>query len=85
MFAGPGDGEWGAWSAWSECSSTCGNETTVRTRSRDNPAPAHNGNECPQADAKSETKDCGLVACPGVVIDLYTVVLRHKCNVLFIN
>ena len=68
MFAGPVDGEWGDWSSWSECSTTCGNETRVRTRSCDKPAPVGEGKDCPETDAKSETKDCGLELCPGVVI-----------------
>ena len=40
------DGDWGEWTPWEVCSITkCGGQQT-RTRSCDNPAPAHGGCYC---------------------------------------
>ncbi|XP_036354448.1 hemicentin-1-like isoform X2 [Octopus sinensis] len=39
-------GMWSSWNKWSECSTTCGEGRTFRTRLCDNPAPVNGGNPC---------------------------------------
>ena len=40
------DGEWSNWSEWGPCSKVCGNSTTMRTRTCDNPPPMGGGKMC---------------------------------------
>ena len=56
-------GNWSSWGAWSNCSETCGNGTSTRTRTCDNPAPAYGGEDC--VGAGSMTQDCFEKPCPG--------------------
>ena len=62
-------GNWSTWSDWSSCSETCGYGTRVRTRSCNNPAPAHGGATC-QGDAIN-TDACFLRPCPSKLIFNY--------------
>ncbi|XP_019641557.1 PREDICTED: coadhesin-like [Branchiostoma belcheri] len=62
----------GGWSDWvdSACSVTCGGGTLTRTRTCDNPAPAHMGDQCLFEDnatrglSESKTVACNEDACP---------------------
>lgn len=56
-------GNWSSWGDWSPCSKTCGNGTVTRTRSCDNPAPAHGGTDC--VGEANMTQDCFVQLCPG--------------------
>ncbi|XP_066920815.1 SCO-spondin-like isoform X2 [Clytia hemisphaerica] len=58
----PVDGKWSAWSAFSGCSETCGQGEKVRTRTCNNPKPAHGGENC-IGEAK-ESQECNLKECP---------------------
>lgn len=49
------DGNWGAWT-FGPCSVTCGYGSRTKTRSCDNPAPAHGGKDCSGKD--SDTESC---------------------------
>ncbi|XP_071836091.1 uncharacterized protein [Apostichopus japonicus] len=60
----PIHGEWTQWSSWSACSVTCGGSQQTRTRTCTNPAPKYFGDDCPAADADTETRDCGTKPCP---------------------
>ena len=68
-------GNWSTWSDWSSCSETCGYGTRVRTRSCNNPAPAHGGATC-QGDAIN-TDACFLRPCPSKLIFNY-LLLRQQ-------
>ena len=62
----PIDGAFGAWSAWGQCSDTCGNGTTTRTRLCDNPAPANGGASCVGSNVDStecNTQQCAPATC----------------------
>ena len=59
------NGGWSVWAGWSECDVTCGSGTRSRTRSCDNPAPAHGGEDCAGADHNTDV--CVLNTCPGRV------------------
>ena len=48
------DGNWGDWGVWGDCSKRCGPGKQTRTRSCDNPAPAHGGSICPGIDLETE-------------------------------
>lgn len=56
------NGGWSMWSDWSPCSVTCGNGTSTRIRSCNDPAPAVNGHDC--IGQRIDTKSCSLAACP---------------------
>ncbi|CAH3047165.1 unnamed protein product, partial [Porites lobata] len=62
-------GNWSTWSDWSSCSETCGYGTRVRTRSCNNPAPAHGGATC-QGDTIN-TDACFVRLCPSKLIFNY--------------
>lgn len=55
------DGSWNEWSAWSQCSTTCSNGTTQRTRECN--GPSYGGSEC--HGSWKETANCFLKDCPG--------------------
>ncbi|KAH3778527.1 hypothetical protein DPMN_179991 [Dreissena polymorpha] len=52
------DGQWGSWTAWSLCTSQC---SQTRTRACDNPAPLHDGRDCP--GLTTQTLDCYTDKC----------------------
>ena len=54
------------WSAYDECSESCGPGTHTRTRSCDNPAPEHGGDDC--GELTEETDPCEITPCPGEYI-----------------
>ena len=56
----PRDGKWGSWSSWTSCGSNC---RKSRSRSCDNPAPAHGGDTCSGFGQESSSCTGGL--CPG--------------------
>ena len=57
---------WGMWGAWSACSRTCGSGTWTRSRSCDNPTPAHGGSDFP--GNKYDTTQCFKPTCPGIYV-----------------
>ena len=72
-------GNWSTWSDWSSCSETCGYGTRVRTRSCNNPAPAHGGATC-QGDAIN-TDACFVRPCPRKLILSQEVLYNlQKCT-----
>lgn len=57
-------GKWSEWGSWSECPSTCGlGIYKVRSRDCDDPAPQHDGNDCPGPE--TDRSICNFVPCPG--------------------
>ncbi|VDI03482.1 Hypothetical predicted protein [Mytilus galloprovincialis] len=58
----PKAGNWGRWTYWSECSVSCGIGSRERSRSCDNPAPAHGGPDCSGSGTDSE--QCASKSCP---------------------
>ncbi|XP_053397886.1 adhesion G protein-coupled receptor B1-like [Mercenaria mercenaria] len=60
----PVDGKFGFWGFWSNCNQTCGGGTQTRTRSCNNPEPAHGGSECVGDTSQSQT--CNTQECSGV-------------------
>ena len=65
------NGGWSGWGAFSGCSVTCGDGSKTRTRSCDNPTPAHGGSGC--HGSSSETQACNDAACPGMIMRLIYV------------
>ena len=59
------DGGWSVWGSWTSCSKTCGTGTRSRTRTCDNPAPAHGGEDCQGSDY--DTGDCNTTPCQGIM------------------
>ena len=57
------DGKFSTWSSWGVCSNQCGDGTQTRSRTCNNPTPAHKGNDC-QGNAQ-ESQTCKLKECPG--------------------
>ena len=56
---------------------TCGPGTHTRTRSCDNPAPEHGGDDC--GELTEETDPCEITPCPGKsVTETNTVNTRHS-------
>ena len=83
-FHSPVDGQWSDWSVPSTCSVTCGTGTRTKTRTCDNPAPAHGGAQC--IGSSDETEACQEVDCPGlcrlIIINIFSL-LNH--DVLLIS
>ena len=59
-------GNWGSWSDWSSCSQSCGSGSRSRSRECNNPAPAHEGEECQGSSTKTEV--CRSNPCPGLIL-----------------
>ena len=57
------DGKWSEWSPWTKCSMPCGGGLQRRTRSCDNPRPAHGGRFC-SGDSR-EAQRCNQYTCSG--------------------
>ena len=62
------NGGWSEWSTWTNCSAACGNGTQNATRTCDNPAPAHNGQQC-SGDSHKQ-KICLIEECPQGTSDI---------------
>nr|XP_022328846.1 hemicentin-1-like isoform X1 [Crassostrea virginica] len=58
----PVNGGWTHWSAWHSCSHTCGDGTSIRTRSCSNPVPQHGGHPC--QGHSYDSKACNNGPCP---------------------
>ncbi|XP_057298019.1 SCO-spondin-like isoform X2 [Hydractinia symbiolongicarpus] len=58
----PINGHWSPWSSFEDCSKSCGNGVTSRTRTCTNPAPKHGGKSC--VGSSDESKTCKIVECP---------------------
>lgn len=52
----PVNGNWGQWSSWGDCSVSCGNGVSIRTRLCNNPAPANCGKDCDGSNL--DTQQC---------------------------
>ncbi|CAC5401260.1 HMCN [Mytilus coruscus] len=57
----PIDGNWGSWGSYGSCSVTCGTGDQTKTRSCNNPTPAHNGNQC--SGSGTSSKSCTTASC----------------------
>ena len=55
------DGGWSAYGAWTECSASCGDGSQSRSRTCNNPSPAHGGLEC--SGQPTENRVCGTAKC----------------------
>ena len=60
------DGGFSDWSDWSDCSASCGDGDSSRTRECNNPKPAGTGKKC--VGETKETKKCNKGACKGIVL-----------------
>ncbi|XP_048579836.1 uncharacterized protein LOC116619170 isoform X2 [Nematostella vectensis] len=60
----PVDGGYTQWTKYSECSKSCGNGTTNRTRMCTNPAPRHGGEDCEHLGPDIEITPCNEHPCP---------------------
>ncbi|CAC5417849.1 Adhesion G protein-coupled receptor B2,Coadhesin,Thrombospondin-1,Mucin-like protein,Hemicentin-1,Adhesion G protein-coupled receptor B3,Thrombospondin-2 [Mytilus coruscus] len=58
----PINGNWGSWGSYGSCSVSCGTGDKTKTRSCNNPAPVHNGNQC--SGSGTSSKSCTMIACP---------------------
>ena len=58
-------GGYGQWGDYTDCSATCNGGQRTRTRTCDNPAPAHRGKDCRKLGPDTEKRACNLQACPG--------------------
>lgn len=65
-------GNWGEWSNFTDCNVKCGGGEQTRTRSCDNPASQHGGDECllsgdsgNRDKEEKETKECNMQKCAG--------------------
>ena len=67
VIGAPIDGDFGDWEAWGQCSHTCGESFSSRTRKCDNPAPQNGGRDC---DVRWSTENikCTVTNCPGMSI-----------------
>ena len=55
---------WGVWDPFGACSKSCGPGIFERSRSCDNPPPAHGGNDC--VGKKTEQMNCQVKPCPSI-------------------
>ncbi|XP_056000284.1 hemicentin-1-like isoform X2 [Ostrea edulis] len=65
----PVNGGWSAYSAftaWTPCPVTCGGGTQSKSRTRtcNNPSPAHGGSDCSGSDTDVQTQNCNIQHCP---------------------
>ena len=68
------------WSDWGTCSETCGEGQKTRSRSCNNPAPAHGGGDCDGAATESDT--CNDGPCAGMYPDIdFDCLIYSKRNV----
>jgi len=58
------DGGWSVWAGWGGCDVTCGSGTKSRTRTCDDPIPAHGGEYC--LGINIDTVVCLVDTCPGI-------------------
>ena len=70
------NGAWSDWSAWTSCSTTCGDGQRTKSRTCDNPPPAHDGEDC-DGDAE-EPISCLIRECPGNLYYFSLVFLNIK-------
>ena len=53
---------------------SCGGGTHSRSRSCDNPKPAHGGKDCSKLGPASESKACNNQPCPGMHVLMFLLV-----------
>lgn len=57
-------GGYGNWSSFSKCNKTCGNETKIRYRQCNNPAPQNRGKNCSDLGPEYDERPCNNTPCP---------------------
>ncbi|CAD5115029.1 DgyrCDS4050 [Dimorphilus gyrociliatus] len=60
----PVNGGWSVWGSWGACSKSCKGGIQNRTRTCNNPTPAHGGAEC-TGDIQSQ-QECNTQKCPAI-------------------
>ena len=73
------NGGWGSWTTQGTCSKTCGVGVQSRSRTCDNPAPAHSGSPC--SGSSSGTESCNLTPCPGIKCFLIFKLFIYGCYI----
>jgi len=64
------DGVWSDWGGYGYCTTTCGNGTSTRSRTCNNPTPSAGGKRC--KGINTDTQICKANSCPGM----------YGCNVI---
>ena len=77
----PVNGGYSKWSEYGECSASCGGGSQSRSRSCDNPAPAHGGKDCKDLGAATESRPCNTHPCPGMLGKIKTYVAFKGCRI----
>ena len=82
----------GNWNVWveGECSTKCGNGTKTRSRACNNPAPAHGGLHCSNANGLNQTLSetitltCTNECCPGMsFLNCFWFNINNNCYEIF--
>ena len=60
------NGGYSKWSDFGKCSVSCGGGVQSRSRSCDNPKPAHGGKDCSKLGPALESRSCNSHPCPGM-------------------
>ena len=72
------DGSWSDWGLWTDCSVTCGEGQTSRSRQCSQPSPAEDGLDCP--GEVIEVKGCQIQSCPTEPGQCLTVELSSRLS-----
>ncbi|XP_060583963.1 neurogenic locus notch homolog protein 2-like [Ruditapes philippinarum] len=70
LFERAVNGGWSNWGSYSSCPVTCGTGSVTRSRSCNNPTPAHGGTTC--SGSATETGTCTKSACPKTCAEVYS-------------
>lgn len=60
----PVHGNYSAWTNFTECTKSCGNGTSIRTRNCTSPVPQHGGRTCSHWGPEKEVRQCNVFPCP---------------------
>ena len=66
------NGGWNDWGGYGSCTVTCGNGTSTRSRTCNNPTPSAGGKVC--EGKQTDTRVCKLNTCPGM----------YGCNLILV-